>query len=160
MEFTSSIDTSLISIDTSPIYAVFEAYSAIASIFCLFIVVCWWRIFSKAGQKGWKILIPIYNIYIMSKVAKVPTWAFVMVLIPFVNFIGIVIFQVYMVIGLAKAFGKESSFAVFLFFLSPIALPILAFGKSTYVDQQPVQPQYNQPQQPQQPTNNLTNNQY
>lgn len=37
MEFTSSFDTSLISIDTSPIYAVFEAYSAIASIICLFI---------------------------------------------------------------------------------------------------------------------------
>ena len=30
-------------------------------------IIAWWRIFSKAGERGWKILIPVYNIYTMYK---------------------------------------------------------------------------------------------
>jgi hypothetical protein len=26
-------------------------------------VICRWRIFNKAGEKGWKALIPVYNTY-------------------------------------------------------------------------------------------------
>ena len=37
----------------------------------------WWRIFKKAGYKGWKILIPFYNIYIYTKIIKRPPyWIF------------------------------------------------------------------------------------
>jgi hypothetical protein len=32
--------------------------------FGLFIIVSMWKVFEKAGQPGWGILIPIYNIYL------------------------------------------------------------------------------------------------
>ena len=32
--------------------------------------IAWWRIFTKAGEKGWKTLIPFYNAFIIGKIAK------------------------------------------------------------------------------------------
>lgn len=36
----------------------------------VFTIVCMWKVFSKAGEGGWKILIPIYNVYIQFKIAN------------------------------------------------------------------------------------------
>ena len=36
--------------------------------------VAYWKIFSKAGEKGWKSLIPIYNQYILCKIVGVSPW--------------------------------------------------------------------------------------
>ncbi|HRB69722.1 MAG TPA: hypothetical protein PLC92_06420, partial [Chitinophagales bacterium] len=38
----------------------------------LFFVICHWKIFTKAGQAGWKCLIPFYNIYIQLQITKQP----------------------------------------------------------------------------------------
>lgn len=45
-----------------------------ALIFYVFLVIAGWKIFKKAGEPGWKILIPIYNIYIMFKIVKMQNW--------------------------------------------------------------------------------------
>lgn len=44
-------------------------------------LVCWvltiiatWRIFKKAGEPGWKAIIPIYNIYMMFKIVGMKGW--------------------------------------------------------------------------------------
>ena len=37
-------------------------------IFYLLVVIGQWRIFEKAGENGWKSLIPIYNVYILYKI--------------------------------------------------------------------------------------------
>lgn len=42
--------------------------------FYILMVIADWKIFVKAGEKGWKSLIPIYNIYIMFKIVKMKTW--------------------------------------------------------------------------------------
>jgi hypothetical protein len=36
------------------------------------IVVSMWKVFVKAGQPGWGCLIPIYNLYLMLKIAGKP----------------------------------------------------------------------------------------
>lgn len=36
----------------------------------VFTIVCMWKVFTKAGEGGWKILIPIYNVYIQFKIAN------------------------------------------------------------------------------------------
>jgi hypothetical protein len=45
-------------------------------IFCLafavFMIAAQWRVFQKAGQPGWACIIPIYNVYIMTKIAGKP----------------------------------------------------------------------------------------
>ncbi len=37
-------------------------------------IIAGWRIFTKAGEKGWKILIPIYNAYILFKIIGMHFW--------------------------------------------------------------------------------------
>ena len=47
---------------------------ATAGIFILavyiLLIVAWWKIFTKAGEAGWKSIIPIYNIYIFASSAS------------------------------------------------------------------------------------------
>lgn len=38
--------------------------------FAIFTIIVMWMVFSKAGQGGWKIFIPIYNEYIRFKIAN------------------------------------------------------------------------------------------
>lgn len=42
----------------------------IAIALCILEIVALWRIFTKAGEKGWNCLIPIYNMYILFKIAN------------------------------------------------------------------------------------------
>jgi len=94
----------------------------------VFIIVSMWKVFSKAGQPGWAILIPIYNFYVLCKVAAKPGWWVILMFIPVVNFvIGILV-----ALGVAQQFGKGAGFGVGLIFLPFIFYPILAFGNATY----------------------------
>ena len=96
------------------------AISIIISIFCL---VCMFRLFTKAGENGWWAICPIVNAYKGFKIAWGNGWLFLLLLIPFVNIVIIIIYEVY----LAKSYGKSGAFAVGLIFLAPIFLAIMAF---------------------------------
>lgn len=88
-----------------------------------------WRILTKAGQPGWAILIPIYNVYVMLKIVGRPWWWLFLYLIPIVNLVITIIVAV----DLAKSFGQSPAFAVGLILLSFIFYPILAFGDYRYL---------------------------
>ena len=110
------------------ILAFFGAYMMVILVLMLFLVICNWRIFSKAGKPGWAALIPFYNNYTLFSMLYGNGWWFLACLIPFV---GIVV-SIISVIDLAKAFGKSGGFAVGLIFLSVIFYPMLAFGSARY----------------------------
>jgi hypothetical protein len=100
----------------------------IAIALSLFIIVSMWKVFVKAGQPGWGVLIPIYNIYLLTQIAGRPGWWVLLFLIPFVNIvIGIIVD-----IDIAKNFGKDTAFGLGLYFLGFIFFPILAFGSAVY----------------------------
>lgn len=88
-----------------------------------------WRVFTKAGQPGWAIFIPIYNAIVLLRIAGRPGWWVILEMIPFVSFVITII----VVLDIARVFGKGSGFAVGMIFLSPIFYPILAFGSSRYI---------------------------
>lgn len=94
----------------------------------LFLIVSMWKVFEKAGQPGWGVLIPIYNIYLLLQIAGRPGWWLILYLIPFVNFVIAIIVS----IDIAKNFGKETGFGLGLAFLGFIFYPILAFGSAQY----------------------------
>ena len=96
--------------------------------FILLIVASMWKVFSKAGQPGWAAIIPIYNIYVMCKVAGRPGWWLLLMLIPFVNLIVAIILNV----DIAKRFGKGIGFAIGMILLPFIFWPILGFGSARY----------------------------
>ena len=64
-----------------------------------------WKVFTKAGEEGWKAIIPI------------------------VNFIIIII----VMNDLSKSFGKGVGFTLGLVFLLPIFILILGFGGARYI---------------------------
>jgi len=105
----------------------------------VFNIVTWWIIFQKANQPGWAILIPIYNILVMLRVAGKPWWwiffflAFPIVLVPIIGaiiyMILIIVIMILFLNGISKHFGQGAGFTVGLFFLGIIFRAILAFGK-------------------------------
>jgi len=94
----------------------------------LFLIVAMWKVFTKAGQPGWASIIPIYNLYVWCKIVGRPWWWILLMLIPFVNFIILII----LCIDMAKSFGKGAGFGIGLAFLGIIFWPILDFGSAQY----------------------------
>jgi hypothetical protein len=46
----------------------------VALAFAVVAIIAMWRIFEKAGEKGWKSLIPIYNSWILFELSGKPGW--------------------------------------------------------------------------------------
>jgi len=94
----------------------------------ILMIVSLWKVFEKANQPGWGILIPIYNLILMLRVAGKPIWWILLMLIPLVNIIPSVLVP----IAIAKNFGKSAMFGVGLIFLPFIFYPILGLGDAEY----------------------------
>lgn len=105
-----------------------------------------WKVFTKAGKEGWKSLIPIYNIYTLCEIIGVSPWwiliSFGCGIIPILGWIVAPVVAIYFGILVAKstanAFGKDTGFAVGLYFLGPIFYCILGFGKAKYEGAKPM----------------------
>ena len=123
-----------------------------------------WRILRKAGEKGWKALIPFYGSYMKFKIVwdknaywfflifyllcgvsfvmmrsrenltDLPVWLILYVL----TYLVCLYFYVILQIHLAKAFGQSGGFAVGLIFLNIIFICILGFCRSEYIGVQPL----------------------
>lgn len=94
----------------------------------LLMVASLWKVFVKAGEPGWAAIVPIYNIFVLLKIAGKPGWWFILMLIPIVNFIVFII----VCVALAERFGKGAGFGVGLGLLGIIFFPILGFGDAQY----------------------------
>lgn len=93
------------------------------------VIVGTWKAFEKAGQPGWACIVPIYNCYVLTQIARKPGWWLLLFFIPFVNLVIMVI----VLIEVAKNFGKGVGFGLGLCFLSAIFWPILGFGSAQYL---------------------------
>ncbi len=103
--------------------------SVIVLAFIVLVIAGWWKMFVKAGEAGWKSIIPIYNIIILLKIAGRPAWWVILFFIPIVNVIIVIITYN----DVAKSFGKGVGFTVGLILLSPVFVLILGFGSAVYV---------------------------
>lgn len=100
-------------------------------------LVALWKLFEKAGYKGWYILIPGYHLYIWLKIIKKPMWWLIFLAVPFLNVFMIML----MLVELAKCFKKFTLWEQGLAVLFPFAyMPYLAFNKDetyTHPDELP-----------------------
>lgn len=82
-----------------------------------------WKTFEKAGQKGWAIIVPIYNLMVMMRIIGKSDWWWLRLLIPIYN-----IYIMYLIAkGMAKSFGLSDGYTWLYFFLAPIFYIIVAF---------------------------------
>ena len=87
-----------------------------------------WKVFAKAGQPGWAVLVPFYNIVVLLGIAGKPVWWIVLFCIPLVNMIIAILVS----ISVAQAFGKSAGFGIGLAFLGFVFYPLLGFGDAEY----------------------------
>ena len=116
-------------------------------------VIADWKIFTKAGQAGWKSIIPIYNyyveydlcwngaygllyavlLYVVNMIYSKQNMANWLVIIGGILCIGLIVLHIKESLNLAKSFGKGTGFGVCLILFGPIARMVLGFGKAQYV---------------------------
>lgn len=118
-----------------------------------------WKMLTKAGESGWKSLIPFYNQWTLCKVAGIsPYWVLEMIIVSMLNavlngilgspvisgilslivYANTIYFWVILSISLAKSFGKDTGFGVATFFFSFITYPMMGMGSATYVGPTPI----------------------
>ncbi len=79
-------------------------------IFSITTIIGLWKLFSLAGEQGWKAFVPVYNFIVWLKIIKKPWWWIFLIITPGVNFLMYVI----MCLLMAKAFNKRSFSEKFL----------------------------------------------
>ncbi len=94
----------------------------------LFMIICQWKIFEKAGKPGWAAIIPIYNVIVFLQVAGKPEWWIILFIVPVAN----IIIGIVTIVSLAERFGQGAGFAIGMLFLPIIFYPLLAFGDYQY----------------------------
>ena len=106
----------------------------IAGIICLLgllVFISQIRIVAKSGDKWWKMLIPIYNIFVWHKVIYGDRYAILLwLLLPGV---GAYMYSIASTVRLCNSFGKDVDMAMGMLMCPILFYPILAFGKSEYL---------------------------
>lgn len=96
-------------------------------------VVAHWSIFTKAGESGWKSIVPILNIYTLVKIVGREWWWTILYFVPIVQIVAHIIIS----IDLAKAFGKSTAFGIIaVFIFNTVGYLILGLGDAKYVTKQ------------------------
>lgn len=91
-----------------------------------------WQAFEKAGEPGWKAIVPIYNVWTLAEIVKKPGWYGLLLLISPLNLIfGFLLGQ-----ATAEAYGKPESATMYaiLGLISGGGLPmvIVGYGDAEY----------------------------
>ena len=104
----------------------------ILSVFYLAVVVLsivgMWKVFVKASRPGWAAIIPFYNSYVATEIARLPILWFILAILPIVNIVG----WIGICIKIAENFGQSMGFGFGMAFLPFIFFPILGLGEAKY----------------------------
>ena len=92
------------------------------------LVIAWWMIFVKAGEYGWKVLIPVYGTFLQVKIVDGKGIRFLLLLIPFYN----IYYHIHLCLKLAEVFGKSRRFGVGILLLPSIFVVWLGFSDLEY----------------------------
>lgn len=113
-------------------WAAFGVYMAVVFVLWVLLIIANWKIFTKAGEAGWKSIVPFYSSYILFRIAGRNGWWFLALFVPILQIVALVILAV----DLAKHFGKSTVFGVVaLLIFSVVGYLMLGFGKAEYVGQ-------------------------
>ncbi len=85
-------------------------------------------VFTKAGQPGWAVFVPIYNLVVLVQIACKSIWWVLALLIPGLNLLAFIPIS----LAIARRFGKSVKFGIGMAFLPFIFYPILGFGAAEY----------------------------
>ena len=113
-------------------------------------IIAGWKVFAKAGEAGWKSIIPIYNLFVQYGFSWKASMAAVYLVLVVVYGVGGQFGGIWTTISgvaflamnivdwigmhnLSKSFGHGIGFTIGLIILQPVFIIILAFGGSKYI---------------------------
>lgn len=131
-------------------------FIACAIVFWIFQIIAYWKMFTKAGEPGWKSIIPFYNQYVMYKLTWKTSWFWISLIVAVVygvftslnqNFPDVMLYAVLLLVfaiiilvisiisyhKISKSYGHGAGYTVGMLFLWPIFVLILGYGKSRYI---------------------------
>lgn len=94
----------------------------------IFVTAISWKLFEKVGKNAKEAFIPIYNLTVLFQIAEIPSYYFLILLIPGFNII-LIIFVEY---KLAKLFNVSNGFMWGIILCPVVFIPILAHGNFVY----------------------------
>ena len=99
----------------------------------LFEIIVIWKMFKKAGKKGWYALIPIYNIIVLLEIAGFKWYyifGYLLGEIPTVGIYAFFLWRIIVNIKIAKSYGQRTRLGVAMAFFPDLFRPYIAFNKS------------------------------
>ena len=124
------------------VMAFLAAFALVFLVIGIVTLIGMWKVFDKAGQPGWAVLIPIYNLIVLLRIAGLAWyWVFapLVVIVPLLGLIAYLAWIVWVHHRISTRFGQGVGFTIGLTFLGPIFWLILGFGSAKYVGEQPAQ---------------------
>lgn len=132
----------------------FETAVLLALTYYTFLTIAQFKLFTKAGEKGWKALIPFYNMFVSHHLIGMSHIWFILdivfwaaeVALAFISgtprlledvffsvaLVVTIISEIIHIIKLCYCYTKNELFGIGLFLIPPLFSMILAFGKSEY----------------------------
>ncbi len=87
-----------------------------------------YMIFQKAGEKGWKAVVPFLDIYTLFKIVDMnPLWI-ISLIVPFLNIV-VLTFAYY---KLATHFGHGAGYTVGMLLLNPLFFSLIGLSKDKF----------------------------
>lgn len=121
--------------DVTALAALAGAYFSVFLLLLAVLLIASWKIFTKSGQPGWAVFIPVYNIYVYTQVLRRPKWWILLYFFAFVPFVGslaVLFVSIIDSVRMAKVFGKSPVFGVGLLLLPFVFYLVLAYGSADY----------------------------
>ncbi len=115
----------------------------------VFVIIINWKMLEKAGEDGWKCLIPFYSTYTFLDIStnnKTRNILFIASLVAtvgcFIPYLNILISPLaspviyastgFMHFAIARSFGMDTALCILAIFFPPVVIAMIAFGKYEY----------------------------
>ncbi len=130
------------------IFIVVIALLAIA--YCVFAIIGNWKLYVKAGQPGWKSIIPFYSTYTLVEMVGLKWYWFLLAIAPtiisllrisslsFVGNIATIFANVMICYNMAKKVHKDTGWIVLAVIFNFIVVPLLGYSKNVTWDKDAV----------------------
>lgn len=112
----------------------------------IFMIVCQWKIFKKAGKNGWEAIIPFYSTWVEVEIAGLNWWWFLIVIGPtLISVLGIPVLSplaslaallgtIAVDYNICKKMHQETGFLILLILVPIVARPMMAFSDKYQFD--------------------------
>ena len=118
--------------------------------YCVFAIIGNWKLYVKAGQPGWKAIIPFYNTYTLVEMVGLNWYWFLLAIAPtiisvlgidalsFVGSIASIFANVMICYNMSKKIHKDTGWIVLAVIFNGIVVPIAGYSKNITWDKDAV----------------------